>query len=95
MERILTFCKKMIDESRSTNTEYCIRIPYSEYYIYIPKENIAWISYDKRGIIYLIDDKEYVLYDKNNDEKRRTTGDEIENISNQEKQQINDYYREK
>ncbi len=91
----VSISKKMIDESRSTKLEYCIRIPYSEYYIYVSKENVAWISYDKRGIIYLVDDKEYILYDKNNDVKRKGTGDEIENISNQEKQQINDYYREK
>lgn len=89
----VSISKKMIDESRSTKLEYCIRIPYSEYYIYILKENIAWISYDKRGIIYLVDDKEYVLYDKNNDEKRRVTGEEIENISCEEKQKINELYK--
>ena len=83
----------MIDQSRSTNLEYCIRIPYSEYYIYVPKENIAWISFDKRGIIYLVDDKEYILYDKNNDEQRRATGEEIEKISSEEKQKVNELYK--
>lgn len=89
----VSISKKMIDESRSTKLEYCIRIPYSEYYIYILKENVAWISYDKRGIIYLIDDKEYVLYDKNNDEKRKVTGEEIERISFEEKQKVNELYK--
>lgn len=89
----VSISKKMIDESRSTKLEYCIRIPYSEYYIYVSKENVAWISYDKRGIIYLVDDKEYILYDKNNDVKRKETGDEIEKISSEEKQKINELYK--
>lgn len=89
----VSISKKMIDESRSTKLEYCIRIPYSEYYIYVSKENVAWISYDKRGIIYLVDDKEYILYDKNNDVKRKGTGDEIEKISSEEKQKINELYK--
>lgn len=87
--------KSMIDESRSTKENYCLRIPYSENYIYVPKGNIAWISFDKRGILYLVDDKEYILYDKYNEEKRRATGEEIEKISQEEKQKINDYYKNK
>ena len=87
--------KSMIDESRSTEENYCLRIPYSENYIYVPKSNIAWISFDKRGILYLVDDKEYILYDKYNEEKRRATGEEIESISQEEKQKINDYYKNK
>lgn len=89
----VSISKKMIDESRSTNLEYCIRIPYSKYYIYVPKKNIAWVSFDKRAIIYLVDDKEYILYDKNNGEQRRATGEEIENISCEEKQKVNELYK--
>lgn len=70
----------MIDESRSTKENYCLRIPYSENYIYVSKGNIAWISFDKREILYLMDDKEYISYDKYNEEKRRATGDKIEKI---------------
>ena len=87
--------KSMIDESRSIKENYCLRIPYSENYIYVPKNNIAWISFDKRGILYLVDDKEYILYDKYDEEKRRATGEEIESISQEEKQKINDYYKNK
>ena len=42
-----------------------------------------------------MDDKEYILYDKYNEEKRRATGEEIESISQEEKQKINDYYKNK
>ena len=87
--------KNMIDESRSTDKDYCIRIPYSEFYIYVPKNNIAWVNFDKRGILYLVDDKEYILYDKYNEERRRATGEEIESISQEEKQKVNEYYKNK
>lgn len=59
------------------------------------KGNITWISFDKWGILYLVGDKEYILYDKYNEEKRRATGEEIEQISQEEKQKINDYYKNK
>lgn len=89
----VSISKKMIDESRSNERDYCIRLPYSEYYIYVPKGNVAWVSYDNRGIVYLIDDKEYILYDKQNEEVRKAEGDEIEKIAKEEKKKINDYYK--
>ncbi len=91
----VTFSKKMIDESRSSEKDYCLRIPYSNYYMYVPKNQVAWISYDNRGILYLIDDKEYVLYDQYNQEVMRAKGEEIENISQEEKQKVSEYYKSK
>ena len=85
----------MIDESRSSEKDYCLRIPYSNYYMYVPKNQVAWISYDNRGILYLIDDKEYVLYDQYNQEVMRAKGEEIENISQEEKQKVSEYYKSK
>lgn len=64
-------------------------------YIYVPKNNIAWINYDKREILYLVDDKEYILYDQNDDVRRHASGEEIENISKEEKERVNDYYKSK
>ena len=89
----VSISKGMIDESRSDDKNYCVRIPYSELYMYVPKQNIAWVSYDNRGIIYLIDDKEYILVNKYNEEQRRATGEEIEKIAQEEKQKINEYYK--
>ena len=91
----VSISKHMIDESRSTDEKYCIRIPYSEYFLYVPKNSVAWISFDTRGIVYLIDDKEYILYDKYDNEVERANGEDIESISQQEKQKINDYYKSK
>ena len=89
----VSISKKMIDESRSSEKEYCLRIPYSNYYMYIPRNQIAWVSYDNRGILYLVDDKEYILYDQNDKEVSRAQGETIEKISRDEKQKINEYYK--
>lgn len=89
----VSISKKMIDEQRSTEKEYCIRIPYSEYFLYVPKSSVAWISFDTRGIIYLVDDKEYILYDKDNQEVAKANGEDIESISQNEKQKVNLYYK--
>lgn len=86
---------RMIDRNRSTEDNYCIRIPYSDYYIYVPKSSIAWINYDTRGFLYLVDDKEYILYDKNNNEVDQAKGEDIEAISQNEKMKVNEYYKSK
>lgn len=89
----ISISKNMIDDSRSNDKEYCVRIPYSELYLYVPKDNVAWVSYDKRGIIYLVDDKEYTLYDDKNKQVMTARGEEIEDISKEEKQKISEYYK--
>lgn len=89
----VSISKNMIDEKRSNAKEYCIRIPYSELYIYVPVDSVCWISYDNRAIVYLIDDKEYVLYDKYNKEQEIVNGENIESISQSEKQKVNEYYK--
>ena len=89
----VSISKNMIDYTRSNAEQYCVRIPYTEYYMYVPKNNIAWVSYDKRGIIYLVDDKEYTLYDDKNKQVMTARGEEIEDVSKEEKQKISEYYR--
>lgn len=89
----VSISKKMIDEARSTETEYCVRIPYSDYFLYVPRNQIAWVSYDNRGILYLVDDKEYVLYDQYNNEVSKVNGEDVESVSKNEKQKINEYYK--
>ena len=91
----VSFSKKMIDENRTTDKEYCIRVPYSELYIYVPKDNVAWFSFDNRGVIYLIDDKEYNLYNNKNEAIQRIRGEELEKVSKEEKQKISEYYKSK
>ena len=91
----ISFSKKMIDESRSNDKVYCVRVPYSELYFYISKDNVAWLSYDNRAVAYLIDDKDYDLYSKENQIVRRIRGEELAEVEQEEKQKINEYYKEK
>ena len=85
----------MIDETRSDDKNYCVRIPYSEFFFYIPKGNVAWISYDNRAIAYLIDDQDYELYDKNNQVVERIKGEQLAEVEKEEKQKINKMYKSK
>lgn len=89
----VSFSKQMIDEKRSNEKNYCIRIPYSELYIYVPKDDVAWINYNNRGIIYLVDDMKYDLYNVNDEVVQRVYGEELETISKNEKQKISEYYK--
>lgn len=91
----ISFSKRMIDETRSDDKNYCVRIPYSEFFFYIPKGNVAWISYDNRAIAYLIDDKEYELYDKNNQVVERIKGEQLAEVEKEEQQKINKMYKSK
>lgn len=91
----VSISKKMIDGNRTTKKEYCIRVPYSELYIYVPKDNVAWFSFDNRAVIYLIDDKEYNLYNDKNEVVQRIRGEELEKVSKEEKQKISEYYKSK
>ncbi len=91
----ISFSKRMIDEVRSNEKEYCVRIPYSEFFFYIPKDNVAWMSYDNRAVAYLIDDKEYELYDKNNQVVERIRGEQLAEVEKAEKQKINELYKNK
>lgn len=91
----ISFSKRMIDEIRSDDKTYCVRVPYSEFFFYIPKENVAWFSYDNRAVAYLIDDMEYNLYDKNNQVVERIRGEQLAEVEQEEKQKINEMYKSK
>lgn len=91
----ISFPKRMIDEVRSNDKVYCVRVPYSEFFFYIPKGNVAWFSYDNRAVAYLIDDKEYELYDKNNQVVKKIRGEELAEVEKEEKQKINELYKNK
>lgn len=84
---------KMIDQARTTESTYCIRVPYSDYYIYISKDNVSWFNYDKRANVYVVDDKKYELYDKDNKLVDSITGELIEELSLKEKSKISEYYK--
>lgn len=58
----------MIDYKRSNDNILCVRIPYTNNYIYISKNQCSWIKFNERLQIYFIEDQEFKIYDKNNHE---------------------------
>lgn len=91
----MSFSKKMIDETRSNDKEYCVKLPYTKQYVYLPKECVAWTNYDVRAIMYLRDDDDYYLYDENNQIVGIAKGEELDDISQKEKERIKAYKEEK
>ena len=91
----MSFSKKMIDETRSNDKEYCVKLPYTKQYVYLPKECVAWTNYDVRAVMYLRDDDDYYLYDENNQIVGIAKGEELDDISQKEKEKIKAYKEEK
>ena len=83
----------MIDQQRSDDQNYCVRLPYTDYYVYLPKVSVAWKTHGERAYMYLLDDEEYTLYDSKDNEVDKISGDDLETLSKAEKEEIQDYYR--
>ena len=78
----------MIDESRSNENEYCVKLPYTKQYVYLSKECVAWTNYDVRAVMYLRDDDDYYLYDEENQIIGIAKGEELDDISQEERERI-------
>ncbi len=90
----LSFSKNMIDEQRSNEKYYCVRIPYTQQYFYLQKDCVAWDVYEERASMYLIDDKEYELYDKYDNKQTTVSGNDLEAISLNKKIELDKYYHQ-
>lgn len=89
----MLFSSSMIDQQRSDDQNYCVRLPYTDYYVYLPKVSVAWKTHGERAYMYLLDDEEYTLYDSKDNEVDKISGDDLETLSKAEKEKIQDYYR--
>lgn len=89
----MSFSNQMIDEERSDEKYYCVKLPYTNQYVYLQKDCVAWNVYEKRAYMYLVDDKEYQLYDKNDVKQNKVSGEELEAISQDRKKELDEYYR--
>lgn len=82
------FSNKMIDRERSNNNVYCVKLPYTNQFVYLNKKSVVWDRYDISATMYLINDEEYKIYDKDNNYIQSVSADKLEEISNQEKERI-------
>lgn len=80
-----------IDYEKSKDDEYCIILPYTKEKMYIPKKYTAFNEKYQYYTLYLVDDKEYKIYDENN-KSRNITGKELEEHVLNKKKEIDKLY---
>lgn len=88
-----------IDYSNSTNEEWCINLPYCDYYIMIDKKYVTYNHKYGYNTLFLIDDKAYQIYtkDENNELQRANTinGEMLEDFVAEMKQYTIEQHKEK
>lgn len=60
------FCvnANMIDKSKTTESKYCIKLPHTQDYLYVYKDQCSWFKFGEKLQIYFIDEQEFEIYDK-------------------------------
>lgn len=90
--RSVSISKKMIDESKSNDAYYYIRLPYTEQYTYVLKDSVCWYG-DNRAQLYLVDDDTYDIYDKDGNKKMTVTSEDLQLISDVGKEKYSNLYK--
>ena len=88
----IKFGGNKIDYINSTDKEFCVNLPYTNFKIHIDKEFTAYNEKNQFYTLYLIDDKKYKLYDENNNIVGTTTGIELEKLVKDNKKEIDSLY---
>lgn len=81
-----------IDYKHSKDNLYCITLPYTKEKMYIPKKYTAFNEKYQYYTLYLVDDKEYELYDENDNKIQNITGKELEEHVLNKKKEIDKLY---
>lgn len=81
-----------IDYKKSKDDMYCIILPYTKERMYIPKKYTAFNEKYQYYTLFLVDDKEYELYDKNNNKIQNITGKDLEEHVLEKKKEIDKLY---
>ena len=53
---------------------------------------MAWSNFEKRAVMYLVDDKFYDIYDENDKKIDSVSGEQLEIISKEGREQVKEYY---
>ncbi len=81
-----------IDYKKSKDDEYCIILPYTKEKMYIPKKYTAFNEKYQYYTLFLVDDKEYELYDENDNKIQSITGKDLEEHVLEKKKEIDKLY---
>ena len=78
--------------ANSDDKDYCINLPYTNLKIHIDKRYTAYNEKHQFYTLYLVDDKEYEIYDENNKKIGKTKGTELEKLVLDKKKEIDSLY---
>ncbi len=88
----IKFGGNKIDYKNSNDKEYCINLPYTNFKIHIDKKFTAYNEKYQFYTLYLVDDKEYELYDKDNQKIGIAKGTDLEKLVLEKKKEIDSLY---
>lgn len=88
----IKFGGNRIDYKKSDDKCFCVNLPYTNEKIYIPKKYTAFNEKHQYYTMYLVDDKEYEIYDKDNKLIGNITGTELEKYVLDKKKEIDKLY---
>ena len=81
-----------IDYKKSKDDTYCIILPYTKEKMYIPKKYTSFNEKYQYYTLFLVDDKEYDLYDENDNKIQNITGKDLEEHVLEKKKEIDKLY---
>lgn len=81
-----------IDYKNSDDINFCVTLPYTKEKIYIPKKFTAFNEKYQYYTLYLVDDKEYEIFNENNEKIGNITGKELEKYVMDKKKEIDRMY---
>lgn len=81
-----------IDYKLSDDNKFCINLPYTKEKIYISKKYTAYNEKYQYYTIFLVDDKEYEIYNEDNQKIGNITGTELEKYVLDRKKEIDKMY---
>ena len=88
----IKFGGNRIDYKLSDDDKFCINLPYTNEKIYISKKFIAFNEKYKYYTLFLVDDKQYEIYNENNQKIENITGTELEKYVLDRKKEIDKMY---
>lgn len=88
----IKFGGNCIDYKLSTDDKFCVRLPYTKEKIYISKKFIAFNEKYQYYTLFLVDDKEYEIYNEDNQKIGNITGTELEKYVLDRKKEIDKMY---
>ena len=88
----IKFGGNRIDYKLSDDKCFCVNLPYTKEKIYIPKEYTAYNEKYQYYTLYLVDDKEYEIFNENNEKLGNITGTELEKYVMDKKKEIDMLY---